>query len=102
LPRDQPTVQVRALTPGYLQTMGIPVLRGRDVRQSDVDVILVSRAAAKLLWGEEDPIGQRVTLPLVSRTQAREVIGIVADVKQGSVSEDAQPSVYLYSRERSG
>jgi putative ABC transport system permease protein len=100
LPREQPTVQVRAMTPGYLEAMGIPVLRGRDVTARDVDVMLVSRSAARLLWGDADPIGQRVTLPLVSRTQTREVIGIVGDVKQDSVSEAALPSVYNYTRER--
>ena len=100
LPRDQPTVQVRAMTPGYLTTMSIPVLRGRDVALRDVDVLLVSRGAAKLLWGEADPIGQRVTLPLMSRTLTREVVGIVADVKQDSLSEAAPPTVYYYTRER--
>ncbi|PYQ18567.1 MAG: ABC transporter permease, partial [Acidobacteria bacterium] len=100
LPRDQPTVQVRAMTPGYLMTMSIPVLRGRDVALRDVDVLLVSRGAAKLLWGEADPIGQRVTLPLMSRTLTREVVGIVADVKQDSLSEAAPPTVYYYTRER--
>jgi predicted permease len=100
LPRDQPTVQVRALTPGYLETMGIPVLQGRDVRANDVEVLLVSRGAAKLLWGEGDPIGQRVTLPLVSRTLPREVVGIVGDVKQDSLSEAPPPTVYSYTRER--
>jgi predicted permease len=100
LPREQPTVQVRALTPGYLEAMGIPVLRGRGVAPADVDVMLVSRGAARLLWGEGDPIGQRVTLPLVSRTQTREVVGIVADVKQGNLAEAPPPSVYTYTRER--
>ena len=100
LPREQPTVEVRAMTPGYLKAMNIPLLRGRDVAPADVEVMLVSRAAAKLLWGEADPIGQRVTLPLISRTVTREVVGVVADVKQGSLSEAAQPSVYAYTRER--
>jgi putative ABC transport system permease protein len=100
LPRDQPTVQVRALTPGYLRAMSIPVVRGRDVEPGDVEVLLVSRGAAKLLWGDGDPIGQRVTLPLVSRTLARQVVGIVADVKQDGVTERAQPTVYSYTRER--
>lgn len=100
LPRDQPTVQVRAVTPGYLKAMSIPVLRGREVALHDVDVLLVSRGAAKLLWGEADPIGQRVTLPLMSRTLTREVVGIVADVKQDSLSEAAPPTVYYYTRER--
>jgi cell division protein FtsX len=93
-------VQVRAMTPGYLKAMGIPVRRGRDVADNDVDVMLVSRSAARMLWGDADPIGQRVTLPLVSRTRTREVVGIVADVKQDSLSEAAPPSVYNYTRER--
>ena len=101
LPRDQPTVQVRALTPGYLRAMSIPLLHGRDVEAADVDVMLVSRGAAKLLWGEADPIGQRVTLPLVSRKLARRIVGVVADVKQDGVAERPQPTVYTYTRERS-
>jgi len=100
LPRDQPTVQVRSITTGYLRTMGIPVLQGRDVLPRDIDVLLVSRGAAKLLWADEDPIGRRITLPLESRTLLRQVVGIVADVKQDSLSEDPLPTVYLYTRER--
>ena len=100
LPREQPTVQVRAMTPGYLAAMGLPLLRGRNVAAADTDVMLVSRGAARLLWGDADPIGQRVTLPLMSRTQTREVVGVVGDVKQGGLDEDALPSVYYYTRER--
>ncbi len=64
LPRDQPTAEVRKILPGYLASMRIPVLRGRDVAANDQDAVLVSRGAAKLLWGDEDPIGRRITLPL--------------------------------------
>jgi predicted permease len=101
LPRDQPTVAVRKITPGYLRTMNIPLLRGRDVADSDVEVMLVSRAAAKLLWGDADPIGQRATLPLESKTVTRTVIGIVGDVKQGELSAPLDPTVYEYTREHS-
>src|SRR5262249_28684121 len=41
LPRDQPTVNVRKVTPGYLQAMRIPLLRGRDVAETDTQVMLV-------------------------------------------------------------
>src|SRR5262249_16946818 len=64
LPRDQPTVNVRKISPGYLGAMHIPILRGRDVADSDSEALLVSKSAAKLLWGDGDPIGRRVTLPL--------------------------------------
>src|SRR3954451_12503664 len=60
--------------------------------------MLVSRAAAKLLWGDADPIGRRVSLPLQSRTVMKEVVGIVGDVKQGELSGPAAPSVYEFTR----
>jgi predicted permease len=102
LPRDQPTVAVRKITRDYLRAMGIPILRGRDVADSDAEVMLVSASAAKLLWGDGDPIGRRVTLPLQSRTVFKEVIGIVGDVKQGDLSDPPAPSVYELSREHAG
>ena len=65
--RDPVAVQVRQITPGYLRAMGIPVLRGRDVVDSDAEVLLVSQDAAKLYWGADDPIGRRATLPACRR-----------------------------------
>jgi len=100
LPRDQPTVDVRKITPGYLRAMRIPLLRGRDVADNDVEAMLVSRSAAKLLWGDVDPIGRRATLPLQSKTVVKEVVGIVGDVKQEELSGAIAPTVYEFSRER--
>ena len=100
LPRDQPTVEVRKILPGYVRAMSIPILAGRDIATGDVEVLLVSRSAGKLLWRDEDPVGRRITLPLQSRTVTKTVIGIVGDVKQGELASAAQPTVYEYSRER--
>jgi len=100
LPRDQPTVEVRKITPGYLKTLRIPLLRGRDVADNDVEVMLVSRSAARLLWGDVDPIGRHATLPLQSKTVIKQVIGIVGDVKQEELSGSTAPTVYEYTRER--
>jgi putative ABC transport system permease protein len=99
LPKDQPTVEVRKITPGYLRAMRIPVLRGRDVTGQDTEAVLVSRRAAKLLWGDADPIGRRISLPLQSRTLMKEVVGLVGDVKQGEISGEMSSTVYEYSRE---
>jgi putative ABC transport system permease protein len=82
--------------------MGIPLLRGRDVANSDADVLLVSQDAARLYWGADDPIGRRATLPFVSRTQLRQVVGIVGDVKQRNLIESATPTVYFYTPEPYG
>jgi putative ABC transport system permease protein len=62
--------------------------------------MVVSRSAARLLWGDADPLAQRVTLPLISRTEMRTIIGIAGDVKQDSLADAAPPTVYWYARER--
>ena len=94
LPRDQPTVAVRKISAGYLKAMGIPLLRGRDVRRGEVEPMLVSRKAATQLWGAADPIGRWVTLPLESKTATRQIVGIVGDVKQDSPTDPATATVY--------
>ena len=99
--RDPMAVQVRRINPGYLRAMGIPVLRGRDIVESDAEVLLVSRDAAKLYWGPDDPIGRRAALPY-SPTVLRQVVGIVGDVKQRNLTEASTPTVYFYTREASG
>jgi putative ABC transport system permease protein len=101
----QPTpvaVQVRQVTPGYLRAMGIPVLRGRDILDSDAEVLLVSQHVAKLYWGADDAIGRRATLPALSKTVLRQVVGIVGDVKQRNLIEGSTPTVYFYTREPYG
>jgi putative ABC transport system permease protein len=95
-------VQVRQITPGYARAMGIQVLRGRDIVESDAEVLLVSADAAKLYWGADDPIGRRAALPAVSKTVLRQVVGIVGDVKQRSLTEGSTPTVYFYTREPYG
>jgi predicted permease len=94
-------VHVRQITPGYLRAMRIPLLHGRDVARGDDDVLLVSQNAANLVWGAADPIGQRATLPLMSKTVLRQVVGVVGDIKQKDLSQPRTPTVYYYSRDRS-
>jgi predicted permease len=102
-PQPNPAaVQVRQISPGYLRAMGIPVLRGRDVLDSDAEVLLVSQDAAKLYWGADDAIWRRALLPALSRTVLRQVVGIVGDVKQRNLIEGATPTVYFYNREPYG
>jgi predicted permease len=99
--REPVALQVRQITPGYLRAMGIPVLRGRDAVDSDAEVLLVSQDAAKLYWGDDDPIERRAALPF-SKTVLRPVVGIVGDVKQRSLTEGPTPTAYYSTREPSG
>jgi putative ABC transport system permease protein len=97
-PSEQPTVAVRGVSAGYFRTMGIPILRGRDVASTDRDAMLVSASAARLLWGDANPVGSRVTLPLMSRTTFVDVVGMTGDVRE-TLAETAPPTVYYYQRE---
>jgi putative ABC transport system permease protein len=101
LPRDQPTVAVRKITPGYLRTMRVPLMRGRDFAADDVNAMLVSRAAARLLWADVDPIGRQARLPLQSKTVTYTVVGVVGDIREAGLSENPVATVYEYTRERS-
>src|SRR5438876_2253993 len=100
--RDPVAVQVRQITPGYVRAMGIQVLRGRDIVESDAEVLLVSADAATLYWGAHDPIGRRAALPALSKTVLRQVVGIVGGVKQRNLIETTTPTVYFYTREPYG
>jgi putative ABC transport system permease protein len=99
LPRDQPTVAVRKITPGYLRAMRVPLLRGRNFTDDDVQAMLVSRAAAKLLWGDVDPIGRQARLPLESKTVVQTVVGVVGDIRENGLPENPVATVYEYTRE---
>jgi len=98
---QQPTVAVRSISPGYLRTMRIPLLRGRDFTASDTAaqprVVLISESMAKRFWPGEDPLGKRLTLSFVPE-KPREVVGIVGDVKQGGL-DIREPSPVLYQAE---
>jgi putative ABC transport system permease protein len=100
LPRDQPTVAVRKITPGYPRALRVPLLRGRAFADDDVHVMLVSHAAARLLWGDADPVGRQARLPLESKTVVATVVGVVGDVREAGLAEQPVATVYEYTRER--
>jgi putative ABC transport system permease protein len=87
---DQPEVDVRAISPGYLRAMHVPVIRGRDFADSDAagrpGVVVISEALAKRFWPNEDPLGKHLTLTFFPGIP-REVVGIVGDVKLDSLDE---------------
>jgi len=80
--RTQPLVNYEAVTSGYFQAAGIPVLQGRSVSASDDEaapaVVVVSAATARRFWPNESPIGKRIKWgPPGSPAPWIEVIGVV-------------------------
>ena len=94
----QPEVSVRLLSPQFMRTMGIPVLRGREFTDADTGtsapVVLVSESMAKQFWPNEDPIGKRLTLTFFPKV-VRQVVGVVGDVKdRGLDNQDPISTLY--------
>ena len=83
-----PEVSARVISSGYLRAMRIPLVRGREIDDSDARSggIWISESLAKQFWPNEDAIGKRLTLYFFPHL-TREVVGIVADVKLFSLSD---------------
>ena len=94
---DQPEVNVRAISTGYLHAMRMRVVRGRDVAESDAagrpGVVLISESLARRFWPNEDPIGAHLTLTFFPGV--REIIGIVSDAKLDTL-DDSRPADAIY------
>jgi putative ABC transport system permease protein len=95
---EQPEVDVRLTSAGYMSALRIPILRGRDFDNSDVAgrpaTILISAALARQFWRNEDPLGKHITLTFLPGV-AREIVGIVGDVKSDGLDQ-TRPSSTLY------
>ena len=95
---DQPEVAVRLIMPGYLEAMRIPLLRGRNLNNSDTAdrpaAVLISQSMAKRFWPNEDPIGKHLTLTFFPE-KSREIVGVVGDVKQWGL-DVVEPVATLY------
>ena len=94
------------VSPGYFRTMGLPLLRGRDVSDTDTDdrpsVTVVNRAMAERFWPEADPIGQRFFTGQRGGeySQTFEVVGVVANASYNRLVEDVPNFYYLPYQQR--
>ena len=92
---DQPEVDVRLISTGYMSAMRIPLLRGREFDDSDVagrpGAVLISQSMAKEFWPNQDPIGKHVTLYFFPGME-RVVVGVVGDVKMDALTQTRSSS----------
>ncbi len=99
---DAPVVGWRRVSPGYLETLGITLVRGRGIGNADkmdaAPVAVVSEAAARLLWPGADPLGKRFR---PDTGQWIEVVGVVRDVRGNPLmGRDVSAAVYVPNRQR--
>jgi putative ABC transport system permease protein len=89
-----------SVSPGYFKTLGIPLLAGRDLtaRDTDSNVVLVSKAAAEQHWPGKNPLGHR--LKQDARAVASEpwmtVVGVVGEVRHEGIQSDHAPAPDMY------
>ncbi|HEX2188842.1 MAG TPA: ABC transporter permease [Longimicrobiaceae bacterium] len=100
-PGDGQEIQVRAATPDFFRTLGIPLVRGRlfsaEDRAGAPPVVLLNRAAARRFFPAEDPLGKRITLTWTRKDEpvGGTVAGVVADVREFGLDQDTRPTLYV-------
>jgi predicted permease len=111
-PGEARTASIRYVTPGYFATLGIPLVTGRDVSDSDAggapSVAVVSRSFVDRYWPGQDLIGRRFRFGLlgggaittIGDFQNRTVVGVVGDVKVRGPERRNEPQVYLPNRQQ--
>jgi predicted permease len=100
--RVPPIIRYHVITPGFFETMRIPVLKGRDFTWSDlragVNPIVVNQLLVDQFWKGEEPIGKRLRRsgsdPKVVRPWYT-VVGVVGTVRQVGPREEPDPAIYF-------
>ncbi|MEX2281881.1 MAG: ABC transporter permease [Gemmatimonadota bacterium] len=94
-PDRRPVVQFRAITPGYLATLGLRIVQGRAFGETDRSgaprVALVNETFARKHWPDGQPVGQRLRFA----AGHREIVGVVTDTREFGPDEDVPPMVYF-------
>jgi putative ABC transport system permease protein len=97
-PGESPNVYTTVATPGYFETMGMALRRGRVFSAADNStgsrVALISESLARKYFSDEDPIGKRIAVSL-DGNQSREVVGIVADVRHDGLQAAPREERYM-------
>lgn len=86
-------------SPDYFRTMRMPIVRGRDLLESDTEgrppVILVNEAFVRRYLPDGDPIGRKIGTGFDGLKPVREIVGVVADTHDRGVAVEPRPTVYI-------
>jgi putative ABC transport system permease protein len=96
------TIENRSISPGYLDTLGLRLLEGRDIQESDRPgaplVAVVNSTMARTYWPKESAVGHTITI--ASTKDQYQIVGVVADHKNHGVLEKAAPFVHRAQAQR--
>ena len=98
-PGSERVAWLRRAAPGYFATLGIELLSGRDLAKTDdadaLPVVLINETLAQRQFGEQNPVGQRLNVNDPAEPRWREIIGVVSDIKNFDLREQARPAMYM-------
>jgi len=96
---DDMQISVNFVEPQYFETMGIPLVMGRDFRVQDAQgapkVAIVTQSMARHYFQDENPLGRRLELPRSEMSGICEIIGVVKDAKFDSLRTEGARTVYI-------
>jgi predicted permease len=107
-PGESTEINSSSVAPGYVETLGVPLLRGRAFNEQDREgspgVVMINEAFARRYWPGQEPIGKRIQMG-VARSGANdspylEVVGVVKDGKYVTLGEESTPFFYLNLAQR--
>ena len=99
-PGDYTLSNHRLISPGYLQTLGVPLIKGRHLSEQDLNdaapVVLINQAFARAFFAGQEPLGKRLKMGETADSPFpwMTVIGVVGDVKHSSLEAEAKPEIY--------
>jgi putative ABC transport system permease protein len=93
-----PEADNRIVTPGYLQTMGIPLSHGRAFTNADragaVQVAMINQTMAKQFFGGKDPVGEELNLGSADKPDWWQIVGVAGDVKAFGQDQPTHADIY--------
>jgi putative ABC transport system permease protein len=102
-PEKKPRANFQRVSADYFRTIGVPVLRGRPIAETDrlgtPLVAVINEHMAQHVWPGEDPVGRRIEIETdPGKMTWVEIVGVVGDVRQYSLTEPAGDEVYFSIR----
>jgi len=95
------SISLKSVSPGYHRALKIPLRRGRLLEATDQAnsalVIILSEAAARVFFADENPIGRTV---VIDGERERTVVGVVGNARQASIEINPHPEVYVPMMQR--
>jgi putative ABC transport system permease protein len=98
-PGELPSTRVRTVMPRYFATMGIPLIRGRDFTAFDNTPeaplrFIVNQAFVRAQFPAQESLGKSISVNMDNTNPFGEIIGIVGDVRENTLTSDPAPTVY--------